>query len=164
MSYQAHLEADRLRAQIRALEQQMARSTRQITGAEADELRNIQSRFDHAGSTIGERPNEPAMGQKPIEYRRQLCSQYAKHSDEFKNTRFDFADSAMLDVVEPKVLAQVRQAGYSNVKPGVMVPERIEDGSGRVITKWHGDPNAWLQFFKSPPMTVTIPRPEGNRK
>ena len=79
MSINAYQEADRLRAQIRALEQQMARSTRQITGQEADELKNIQSRFDHAGATIGERPNEPALGMKPLEYRRQLCSQYAKH-------------------------------------------------------------------------------------
>lgn len=160
MSYNAHLEADRLRAQIRALEQQISRSTRQLTGQEADELKGIQHRFDHAGATIGERPNEPAMGMKPLEYRRQLCSQYAKHSDEFKNTRFDFADASMLDVVEPKVLAQVRQAGFNNVKPGQLVAERIPDGSGRVITKWHGDPMAWMQTFMTGAQVGHFIRPE----
>jgi hypothetical protein len=164
MSLSAYQEAERLRAQIRDLEQQMARSTRQITGQEADELRDIQHRFDHAGATLGERPNAPAIGQKPIEYRRQLCSQYAKHTDQYKNSRFDFADAAMLDVVEPQVLAAVRQAGYSNVKPGQLVAERFDDGSGRMITRWHGDNSVWMAPFMAPPMTVTIPRPDGNRK
>lgn len=164
MSTNAQREAERLQAQIRLLEGQIARAQRPITGQESDELKSIQHRFDYAGAVIGERPDEPAMGMKPLEYRRQLLNQYRQHSDEWRNTRFDFADAAMLDVVEPQVLSAVREAGYSNVKPGQLVPEHIQDGSGRTITRWHGDSDCWMKFFKSSPMTVTIPRPEGVAK
>ena len=50
------------------------------------------------------------------------------------------------------------------MKPGVMVPEHIQDGSGRTITKWHGDPSAWMSLFQTGGQVGYFIRPEGNRK
>jgi hypothetical protein len=160
MSANLQREADELRWKIRQLEQQTARATRPLTGLEAQELGDIQARFDHAGATLGERPSAPAIGESPLAYRRRLANDFAKHSPEFKNSRFDSAEAAMLDVIEPKILEHAREGGRGSAKPGMMIAERYDDGSGRKITKWHGDPMAWMQHFMTGAQVGHFLRPE----
>lgn len=161
MSTSLQREADELRWKIRHLEAQTARATRPLTGLEAQELADIQARFDHAGATLGERPSTPAIGETPLQYRRRLANDYAKHSPKFKDSRFDGVEASILNVVEPQILEHAREAGRNSAKPGQLIAERYDDGSGRTITKWHGDNMTWMQTFMTGGQVGHFVRPEG---
>jgi len=46
-------------------------------------------------------------------------------------------------------------------KPGQLVAHRTQDASGRIITKYHGDPRAWRRQFDAPPLRFSVNDPRG---
>jgi hypothetical protein len=147
MSATLQRENDELRNRIRTLEQQTARVTRQLTGAESHELIEIQARHDAAGAALGERASSPRLGESPLAYRRRLAQTLAQYSPEFKDSRFDAAPPAVMDVIEPLLHAHAKEAARSSAKPGEMIAVEERDSSGRVLTRHYGDPMAWMGAF-----------------
>lgn len=44
-------------------------------------------------------------------------------------------------------------------EPGKLVAHRTTDASGRVITKYHGDPRAWRRQFDAPALRFSVNDP-----
>lgn len=140
-----------LRAEVEALRSKMAEITRQTSPEDRDALAAAQSRADSVAAMFGERVDPPLAGETPLAYRKRLLERFKKHSPEFKESRFDSADAAMLGPVEKIVYADAVEAARrpAAAPAGLLFREQYHDEAGRVITKWHGDPMGWMQHFST---------------
>lgn len=142
-------EAQELRRKLDVMNAQMRDLTRPQKGGDPEEMEAIRTRADTAYCMHGERAPVPSMGETPLMFRRRTLDGLKKHSAKFCDTRLDGADHAMLNVIEPTIFADAVEAAGKKAQTGMLVAERYRDEAGRLCTKWHGDPMAWMQYFSS---------------
>ena len=128
--------------------------------SERDAIAAAQSRADSVFSMFGDRAPLPAAGERPIAYRKRLLRNLQRHSDRFKNSRFDALDAATLAPVEDQVYADAVAASSrpDAARRMTIVPHHATDIAGRRITTFTGDPMAWMQFFTPQPQIGRIVR------
>jgi hypothetical protein len=147
----SNAEISDLKAQLAALTNSMREVTRQTSAADRDALAQAQSRFDSIAAMHGERADPPLPGESPLSYRKRNLDRFKKHSAKFKESRFDSADAAMLEPIEKIIIDDAVEAARKDASggAGLMFAENYHDDAGRKITKWHGDPMAWMQHFST---------------
>ena len=152
---------------IEDLQRQIAELTAKLspvldvqTVSERDAIAAAQSRADSVFSMFGDRAPLPAAGERPIAYRKRLLRNLQRHSDRFKNSRFDALDAATLAPVEDQVYADAVAASSrpDAARRMTLVPHHATDIAGRRITTFTGDPMAWMQFFTPQPQIGRIVR------
>jgi hypothetical protein len=153
---------ERLQRQLDRAEVEIAhlRGRRDMTGADAEALDAARVRADGIAAMHGERAVLPNLGEEPLAYRNRLLKQFTKHSKDFKGENLVVASEATLKVVEDRVYHDAAEAARQHGRAGILVPETITDESGRKITKYHGDPMAWLQFFHTGAQVGHVVRPD----
>lgn len=139
-----------LRAQLARMDAMLKGLTTETPASERDALAAAQSRADAVSAMFGERASPPIPGETPLAYRKRLLGKMQRHSDRFKETRFDSLDAAVLGPIEDVIYADALAAGrnptMSNV--GSLVPIVTREG-GRDVTRFHGDIGSWMQHFMS---------------
>lgn len=138
-----------LRRRLVAVEGTVREMTRETTAEERDALAAAQARADGVACLFGERVPAPTPGETSLAYRRRLIQRFQKHSPNFKSGSFATMDAATLALVERQVYADAQTAAtaVAEGKPGLLVPMVSSDAAGRQITRFHGDPMAWMQTF-----------------
>ena len=133
-------------AELRAA---IKRLTTEVPAGERDALAAAQSRADSVAAMFGDRAPTPMAGEASLDYRKRLLKAYQQHSPKFKDTRFDSADSAMLEPVEGIVYADAVNAAKipALARPGILMPIQKRDAAGRTITTYVGDPLAWMSPY-----------------
>jgi hypothetical protein len=108
---------------------------------------------------FGDRASPPLAGERPIDYRRRLAARFQKHSERFKETRFDTMDPNTLGVMEDLIYADAVAAAKAPggaSTPGQLIPIQERDSAGRMITRFVGDIGAFMAPFTSPGATVRV--------
>ncbi|MGQ3662667.1 NUDIX hydrolase [Citrobacter braakii] len=126
--------------------------------AAADEDQNdmvqAQVKADSAYTAVGRKAPQPFSGEKAMDYRKRALIGLQGLAKDFSEVNIrSISDSATLNVLED----QIYKAAKADVDwamdntPGYLHKTVRMDEAGRRITTWHGDPNAWLSAFKTPP-------------
>ena len=137
----------RLRAMMGETAARIAHLTREQTPAERAALEAAQSRFNSvAAHTGGEGASEPLMGESPLQYRKRLLAPLAAGHERFKHSRLDSADNPTLAVIEAIVYNYAIE-GAKQVPDGQLRAVSERDASGRLITKFFGDPAVWMNQY-----------------
>ncbi|HGW6106103.1 TPA: NUDIX hydrolase [Citrobacter werkmanii] len=128
----------------------------QRTAADEDQklMVDAQVKADSAYTAVGRKAPQPFSGEKAMDYRKRALIGLQRLAKDFSEVNIrSISDSATLNVLED----QIYKAAKADVDwamdntPGYLHKTVRMDEAGRRITMWHGDPNAWLSAFKSPP-------------
>ena len=151
-----------LKARLATFEATLKGLTAEVTPDEREALATAQSRADSVAAMFGDRAPVPMSGETSIDYRKRVLKRFQPHSPQFKESRFDSLDGAMLKPIEDIVYHDSINAakGPAQVKAGLLVPEVRPDAAGRQITRYHGDPMAWMQHFCTGAQIGRIVRPQ----
>lgn len=138
-----------LKARLAALEGAFTSLTRETPAEERNALAAAQARADGIAGLFGERAVPPLPGESGVDYRKRLASKFKQHSARFKETDLSRCDAAMLSAVEDIIYNDAAAAARSpgRASAGVLIPIVERDMAGRQITRFTGDPMAWMQHF-----------------
>ncbi len=162
-NYAEQAERDRIAAQLRDMQDQFARLQRERGGFEIEEMRRVQAHADSVMALHGKRARDPSLGETPLHYRAALAQELAAHSPSYKDAVLATYDAQSVHAAEDVIYNDAVQAARNaaNGAPGLLVSERYRDESGRMITRWNGDPMAWMQHFMTGGAVGRVIRPRG---
>lgn len=145
-------EAARLRRQIDAAQAQIDRLNRPRTGEEMNQLSAAYARADAVAGQFGEQAMQALPGESTLSYRKRLAARYQKHSPQFRAADLHLMSEQTFAPIEEVIYADAVKAANdpASYPPGTLKPIKERDESGRTITRWVGDPMAWMQFFCTP--------------
>jgi hypothetical protein len=144
------LENDRLRQRVARIENFLARSRQELTAPERARMDAARTHCDGVLALVGERAPDPNIGEGEIAYRARLLGKAARLTKRFETSRFDSCDVNSLDLMEKVVYPAAHESARNDAAgPGKLVAYTEGDGSGRQITKFTGDPLAWMGAFMS---------------
>lgn len=126
-------------------------------------MAQAQQRHDSVAALFGESARDPIMGESAEDYRCALLQRLAPRTRSFKNSIFARLDKATLDVIERKAHDEARMHHRHDAEatPGKLVAYQEQDVSGRLITKFAGDPLGWMQHFMTGAQVGSFVRPKG---
>lgn len=151
-----------LRLRLLALESQIKGIKRETPREEMDAIAASQSRADAVAAMFNDRAPPATPGETPLDYRKRLIGRFKRHSDRFKEARFDSMDANTLGVVEDIVYMDAMNAARNtaDAQVGMLVPYTERYGN-REITKFHGDVGAFIApFVPQNPQVCKIIRPQ----
>ena len=145
-----------LKRRIADMEARITRATRPISANDRDELARVQQRSEGLAQMFGDSISPPLAGETPIEYRKRMAGKFQRYSDSTKGIKLDALDDASFGVIEERIFADAQAAAHNPDAPpeGRLIAIKTQDGAGRTITKYHGDPKAWLKPFMAKGMAV----------
>lgn len=116
------------------------------------EFRTVQARVDSVAAQFGDSAPAPLMAETLPQYRRRLVEPYKQHSPAWSRADLSRCPDEVLDVAEKQILADARREALAPTKvpAGTLVERQTRDQAGRLITKFYGDPGAWMDQFKMP--------------
>jgi hypothetical protein len=157
----AEKELKSLREKYDNLAAQVTAATREVPHDERNLIAATQSRADSVAVMFGARAPQPMFGETALAYRKRCLSMFQKHSKKFEKSDFSHADAASLDLVEKAVYADAETAARSASAERMhqIVPFVERDHAGRQITKFYGDPLAWMGHFMTGGQTGRIVDP-----
>lgn len=142
-----------LNTKISDLERQIAALRRQTTPSCQElesEYRTAQGKADRVARVYGDSAPNWLAGESLQQYRRRLLSPYQKYSSTWRDANLaGIRDESAMTVVENSIYADALSARTSsdNYKPGELREVRETDQSGRVVSRFFGDPKAaWAPF------------------
>ena len=139
-----------MRAQIDRLQRQVSALQSPVSEVERDALTKAQHRVDSVAPLVGMGIAPPRLGESSHAYRLRAASALANFSPELKGSRFDSVDPAALGALEEKIFADcATTARGGQASPGKLTEVKERDPSGRLITKYFGDPMVWMAPFMS---------------
>jgi hypothetical protein len=121
------------------------------TMADRKDFVAAQSRAEALLQALGDSGAPPFVaGEGLVAYRARLATQFQKYAPKYKNVDLNrVGDASAFEAIEDCIYADAaREAEHPTIfKAGELRAIRKADPSGRVITKYVGDPNAcWDQF------------------
>lgn len=157
MDAQAKENAD-LKRRIAEMDARMTRLMQPLSANDRDELALIQKRADSLAQMFGDSITPPLAGETPIEYRKRMAAKFQKYSDSTKGIQIEKLDSASFNVIEDRIYTDAQSASTAAeaMPAGRLFPVHSTDRAGRTITKYHGDPKAWMAPFMAKGLSVRI--------
>jgi hypothetical protein len=148
-----------LRAQIAELTRKVETLRRPTSYDERDALASAQVRADGVAQLFGTKASPPLTGESPMRYRARLLNRFKQHSPRFKDEHFDYYSDASMSVAEDVIYADATKAAKGDLNNGGLVPVQSRDEAGRLVTRFAGDPLAWMSAFMTTGHRGYINRP-----
>jgi colicin import membrane protein len=113
---------------------------------------------------FGDKASAPLPTESSLAYRKRLVHRFKQHSPRFANERLDqpLSDASMR-AVEDVIYADAAGAAKEN-SWGKLVPVEERDAAGRLITRFMGDPDVWMNAFKGVGCRTAIIAPTPGKK
>jgi hypothetical protein len=116
---------------------------------------SVQAKADSIAQAFDDSAPRWMNGESLVDYRRRLLDQFKAHSPAWRTVEKLPRDEATLRIAESQIYTDALHAAQNPVvPPGQMVERITSDRSGRRITRFHGDPAAWMNQFKLAPQLV----------
>jgi hypothetical protein len=128
----------------------------QVTPEIRQRLVGFQSKAERVAQAFGDSRGADTFvnGEGERDYRVRLLSKYQSHSKAYKDADLSkVGDETVFTAIEDSIYADAlhEATNPSVLKQGVLIPQKITDNAGRVITKYIGQDGAcWDQF--NPPI------------
>jgi hypothetical protein len=149
-------------ARVNALRKEVAAVRRELSSEDIEALATTQARADAALQPLGKRASPPISGETPTAYRQRQLRHLAPLSPRFKDETFYTVTGATLAACEDIVYTDAAAAARDSDSPanaGRLIPLQERDVGGRLVTKFAGDPLAWMSAFMSNGQRGYINRP-----
>ena len=148
-------------AQLKDLQALMAKTLRQPTIEERNEVANARKRADGVYASLGRTTPEWLPGEAPMAYRRRLADGLKDQCAALKKTVMDALPEDVFAVAEERVYADASDAAKQPAAnpPMVLRPHTYQDATGHNVTEYFGDPLAWMSPFMSAGARSKIRRP-----
>ena len=122
------------------------------------EFADAQAKADSVMAAFGKAASRALKGESLTAYRKRLMRGLQSYSDSFKSVNLaTIQDDNLLAMAEKTIYADAMNAARSptTYADGQLFEINERDRSGRTITKFRGDVDAWLGDFKVAPQRVT---------
>jgi 8-oxo-dGTP pyrophosphatase MutT (NUDIX family) len=131
---------------VTALRDTVTSLTRETPIEERDALAKAQARADGIAAMFGHQVSAPITGETSLAYRKRLLAGFLRHSPRLKDAKLDAADGPLLATIEDVIYADAAEAARraDGATTGVLIPHVERDSAGRQITRFTGDPLAWM--------------------
>jgi hypothetical protein len=152
------MEIAHLRRELEYTRQRVSELTREQTPAERNQIAAAMARADSVARLFGETASAPIPGEREMDYRRRLLETYKRHSSRFANTDLSRLDSSAVAPIEDHVYSDAEAAARTGagIPAGTLVPV-VERVNGRDVTRYVGDPAAWMSPFMTEGTTCAWP-------
>ncbi|WP_186263304.1 NUDIX domain-containing protein [Burkholderia gladioli] len=149
-----------LRARIERMDGRIASMTKPLSTEDRDALATAQMRADSVMQMFGQSAAQPLHGESPIDYRRRLAAKLQSHSSDMKGVKLDSIDGPAFKLVEDRIYADAQSAALNPAAApaGRLIPLVSRDEAGRQITRFTGDIDAWMGYFKAPGVVCKVNR------
>jgi hypothetical protein len=137
----------RLRAELAELQRRVGAIRQPPSHEEANAKSAAFARADSVARLFGDKASAPLPTESAMAYRKRLVHRFKHHSPRFANESFDqpLSDASM-GLVEDIIYSDA--AGVAkDTSDGKLVSIQERDVAGRLITKYMGDPFAWMQAY-----------------
>lgn len=154
----SHIDAHTVK-EVRRLASLMSQMPKPPSDADYAAMADYQARADSVYGAFGERAPAPLQGENAHSYRIRLAKGMQQHSAAWREVPLrDLPDNA-LGIAEGQIYADASAAARSpaGVAAGSLRPIRKNDASGRMITEFVGEPNAWMSEFRTAPRAIAKP-------
>jgi 8-oxo-dGTP pyrophosphatase MutT (NUDIX family) len=154
----SHIDAHTVK-EVRRLAALMGQMPKPPSDADYAAMADYQARADSVYGAFGERAPAPLQGENAHSYRIRLAKGMQQHSAAWREVPLrDLPDNA-LGIAEGQIYADASAAARSpaGVAAGSLRPIRKNDASGRMITEFVGEPNAWMSEFRTAPRAIAKP-------
>ena len=137
-----------LAARLARAEAAITAMTTETPASERNALAEAQARADSVAGLFGKRASAPVPGERAVDYRKRQLNTFKTHSSRFANSNLSTLDEAMLGPIEDIVYADAVTAAKAPDAggAGILIPITEKMGA-REITRFTGDPMAWMQHF-----------------
>jgi hypothetical protein len=167
MSYANKLEElQRLRAEVRRLEQlaeREAKSMRPLTLDDEKAMASMQARADEAYTAAGRRAPPPLTHERPHEYRLRIADDLKDYSPSWKGKDLSgVTDETAWSVIETQLRADAIQHGRTHgLAARQMRPIEGRTAAGHTQIEWVGGPESrFVNQFRREPRRASFMKPE----
>jgi len=162
---QSHIDAHTVK-EVRRLAALMGQMPKPPSDADYAAMADYQARADSVYGAFGERAPAPLQGENAHSYRIRLAKGMQQHSNAWREVPLRDLPGNALEIAEGQIYADASAAARSpaGVAEGSLRAIRKNDASGRMITEFVGEPNAWMGGFRTAPRSIAKPffRPRQN--
>lgn len=125
--------------------------------ADAALFADHQAKADSVLAAFGKAASRPLQGESLASYRKRLLRGLKGYSDAYKDVDLaGIKDDKLLTIVERQIYADALTAAKNPTARGdALIEHRTVDRAGRTVSTFTGNPGAWLDAFKLPPMRAT---------
>jgi hypothetical protein len=143
-------ETAQLRYKLEQMQAQLDAVQRPRADAEAEQIAVAYARADAMAQRFGGRAAVTIAGESALAYRRRLLRGFLQYSPTMANADLAGCSSVALGAVEDRVYHDAAAASRDPARSGLegkLIAHHEDDGSGRVITTFTGDPLAWMSPY-----------------
>ncbi len=120
----------------------------------SDPFAEAHARADRLARLFGSTAAQPETGEPVVDYRRRLAARFQRRALDpaIRDVALRYVPAAAFDQIERQIYDQAEEFGRSaaSAPPGKLRAIASDDQSGRAITEFVGDPNAWMNAFAMP--------------
>lgn len=120
---------------------------------EVAELADAQARCDSVASAFGKSARQPMAGEKGVDYRRRMATEYKAHSPRWKEIDLAALPGAALANAERDIYADAMVAARApgTAPAGTLREIKVPRAGGMGhMAEFIGDPDSWMMMFKPP--------------
>lgn len=145
----AKKDAEDMKARLDAVEKKIPEER---SDDDMAEMADAQAKADSVASMFGKSAGRPLNGEGLLAYRKRQLKAFQAHSKDWKDVNLGILDATTLNIAERSIYADAMTAARTptDLPVGTLREIRQADRTGRVISTFHGDMNAWMGDFKSP--------------
>lgn len=128
------------------------RIPKEIADEDMDAMADAQAKADAVLAAHGKSAGRPLNGEGILAYRKRMARDLQTHSPDWKGVNLNTLPGEAFNIAERAIFADAVKAAKSPTTAGVGLLREVRntDRTGRVISTFVGDPDAWMSEFKSP--------------
>jgi 8-oxo-dGTP pyrophosphatase MutT (NUDIX family) len=134
--------------------------TEEPTMSSQSDFTAAQVKANKVAQAYGDAAPSPMTGERLLDYRARLATQYKRFSKAFQNADLHkIGDASAMSGIEDAIyldaLAEARHPTAASLAPGQLRAITTMDASNRPITRYHGDISAFMDQFNPPHRYIT---------
>jgi hypothetical protein len=134
--------------------------TEEPTMSSQSDFAAAQIKANRVANAYGDSAPPPLAGERLLDYRARLATQYKRFSKAFQNSDLHkigdaSAMSGIEDAIYNDAMTEARHPTSASVAPGQLRAITTMDASNRPITRYHGDISAFMDQFNAPHRYIT---------
>jgi 8-oxo-dGTP pyrophosphatase MutT (NUDIX family) len=143
-------DAEETRKRIADLEANIAGQN--VSDADYAKIADAQARADSVYSAHGDSAPRRLNGETLMAYRVRLAGKMSDHSSQWKGINLASLPAPVFDIAEAKIYADASDAAIHPVglAAGTLREVAKRQRGGHEVSEFYGDPDAWMQHYKTP--------------
>ena len=125
-----------------------------MSDADYAQIADCQAKADSIYCAFGDSAPAPVRNENVAAYKKRLLHGLKSHSPAWKSVDIYKLDDAVVDIAEAQIYSDSVQAANhpTDIAAGTLRKIEKKDENGQLVRTFVGDPESWMNTFKSPSM------------